>query len=456
MVALLHAGEKPDALPITRPAGSDEVLAWHVGPGRELLQQSADLPESVALNPGRARDLALLMFTSGTTGMPKAARITNRRWAMAALGAAATCRLTPRDTVYCCLPLHHSTGQLVAVGGALIGGSRLALAEKFSVTHFWSDVRHVGATVVFYVGELCRYLVKAPVHPNDKNHPVRLFVGNGMRPEVWKRLQQRFGPMQIIEFYGSTEGNAVLANMTGDKLGSVGRVVWHTGEMALARYDVDEGALVRGDNGFAQRCTVDEPGLLLARVGNEHPGEFFDGYTDEAATERKLLRDVFISGDAWFNSGDLLRADVDGDYWFVDRVGDTFRWKGENVSTEQVATVLARATGVHMAAVYGVALPGREGRAGMAALELEPDANLDGAEVYRLVAKNLFPAARPRFLRVCSKLELTDSLKVKKAALAADGADPGRIADPLFFLDDANQTYSPMTLDDYHRLVAAA
>ena len=455
MMVVLRPGEHPSQLSLTRPAGADEVLAWHVGPGRELLQTAAELPDWITPDPGRAEDLALLMFTSGTTGLPKAARITNRRWATAALGAAALCRLTPHDTVYCCLPLHHSTGQLVAVGGAVIGGARLALAETFSVSGFWTSVRHVGATVVFYVGELCRYLVKAPAEPNESTHPVRLFVGNGMRTEVWNRLVERFGPVKVIEFYGSTEGNAILANVTGDKVGSVGRPIWHSGQLALLRYDIVEQRLITDEHGFAQRSAPDEPGLLVARVGGEHPGEFFDGYKDAVETESKLLRDVFTPGDAWFNSGDLLRSDEDGDFWFVDRVGDTYRWKGENVSTELVASVLSQAPEIALAAVYGIELDEREGRAGMAAVQLVDGATLDGEALYRHVSDNLFPAARPRFLRVVESLAMTDTLKVKKFQLAGDGADPGRIADPLFYLDDAHGAYRPLTLDAFHRLVAA-
>lgn len=456
MAVLMHAGEAPTTFELSVPAANDEVVAWLPGPGREIRQTSSKLPDEVSPNPGLARDLALLMFTSGTTGMPKAARITNRRWAVAALGAAATCRLTPRDTVYCCLPLHHSTGQLVAVGGALIGGSRLALSERFSTTNFWSDVRRVGATVVFYVGELCRYLVKSAPQPSEKSHPVRLFVGNGMRPEVWKRLLQRFGPLHVIEFYGATEGNAFLANLTGDKVGSVGRVVWHNGELAIVRQDATSGRPERNPEGRATRSGVEEPGLLLSRVGTDHPAAFFDGYVDEDASHRKLVHDVFESGDQWFNTGDLMRVDADGDYWFVDRVGDTFRWKGENVATEQVASVVGRADAVALVAVYGIQLPNREGRAGMAAIQLRQDTTFDGEALYRLVQANLFPAARPRFIRCVPSLELTDSLKVKKARLADEGADPGRVGDPLYYLDAQRQTYTPMTLDDYHRLVAAS
>ncbi len=409
----------------------------------------ADLPA----NPGRARDLALLLFTSGTTGLPKAARITNRRWALAALGSAAACGLTPRDTVYCCLPLHHATGILVAVGGALVGGARLALAPRFSQSTFWNDVRRYGATVVFYVGELCRYLVASPVAPNEHVHPARLFVGNGMRPQVWQRLLERFGPVRVLEFYGSTEGNVALANLTGDKVGSVGRAVLGATELALVRYDVAEERYVRDGDGRLTPVATGQPGALIARISDVHPLARFDGYTDERATDAKVLRDVFAPGDAWFATGDLLRQDADGDYWFVDRIGDTFRWKGENVSTDEVAEVLMHAPGIALAAVYGVALPGREGRAGMAAVQLTPGASFDGEAVFRAVQRDLFPAARPRFVRVVEALETTDSLKVVKHHLQAEGADPGRTGDALYWLDEAAERYSPLDMDGYARLV---
>jgi putative long chain acyl-CoA synthase len=287
-------------------------------------------PESIAANPGCAADLAMLLFTSGTTGLPKPAKITNRRWAMAALGTAAACTLSPNDTVYCALPLYHATGLLVACGGALVGGSRLALAREFSTTRFWPEVRRYGATVVVYVGEMCRYLVSAPEQSGERQHPVRLLVGNGMRAEVWHKLVERFNPDSVLEFYGSTEGNICLANLDGQKPGSVGRPVPGSDEIALVRYDAARGVPVRGDDSRLQTCEAGEAGLLIARIADSHPLAHFDGYLDAEQTEQKIVRDAFSEGDAWFNSGDLLRRDADGDFWFVDRVGDTFRWHGEN------------------------------------------------------------------------------------------------------------------------------
>ncbi|MCA9514334.1 MAG: AMP-binding protein, partial [Myxococcales bacterium] len=433
------------------PADAVDLEALAVG-GR------ASLPADLELNGGRADSVATLIFTSGTTGLPKAARITNGRWIAAGLAAASMAELTPRDTVFCCLPLYHSTGMLVCVGGALIGGARLALAERFSATSFWPDVRNVGATVVFYVGELLRYLVAQPPHELDPKHPVRLFAGNGLRADVWREVLARFGPVRVLEFYSATEGNVVLVNKDGDKIGAVGRELTGRVPVELLRWDVDRGEVARDAGGRVERAAVDEAGLLVSRVvpnddPDAHPLSWFSGYTDPVATEQKVLRDLFSPGDAWFDTGDLLARDADGDLWFVDRVGDTFRWKGENVSTELVAAALRTVPGVVAAAVYGVKLEHQEGRAGMAAIEMAPGEALDPDAIYAAVGRHLTPNARPRFLRQVRALDRTASLKVVKVALAREGADPGRTDDPLFVYDGAAGTYAPLDLDRYVRLL---
>ena len=406
-------------------------------------------------NPGTAGDLAMLIFTSGATGLPKAARISNRRWVVTALGSAAACELTPRDTVYCCLPLHHATAMLLACGGALLAGSRLAVAPRFSASGFWDDVRRYGATVVPYVGELCHYLVSAPIAPKERKHPVRLFVGNGLHAEVWRRFQHRFAVPRILEFYGSTEGNVVLANLTGRKIGSVGREVMTQGNVALARWDIDAGALVRGPDGRLVRCEADEPGVLLARVTDTHPMARFDGYLGADDPDGgPVVHGAFEDGDAYFVTGDLLRRDADGDHWFVDRLGDTFRWKGENASTEQVARVVEKAPDVRMVVVFGVPVPGREGRAGMAVIELAAGAELDGAALFELAAANLPSAARPRFVRVVERLNATGDIGVDLARLRAEGPDPGRHDDPVYWYDEGTRVYAPLDFETYARLTA--
>jgi putative long chain acyl-CoA synthase len=430
---LLIAGQLGDAV---LPEG-----ALHLDEAE--LDRAPPLPASVEVDAGRAGDLAMLLFTSGTTGLPKAARVTNRRCALAGLGAAAACRLTPSDTVYCCLPLHHASGMLIACGGALAGGARLALAPRFSAHTFWNDVRRVGATVVVHVGEVCRYLVAQPASAAERHHPVRIFVGNGLRPEVWREMLERFGKVRIIEFYSSTEGNVLLANLTGDKVGAVGRGFGDDdGDLALVECDIEEGTPLRGADGRCLPVPPGTAGLLLSRIDPTHPLGHFDGYTDTRATHGRIVRDAFVLGDAWFNTGDLLRRDDDGDYWFVDRLGDTFRWKGENVSTAQVEATLLRLTFLSNAVVYGVRVPGREGRVGVAAVVLRDGAALDREALAHEVMSNLTPAARPRFLRVVPALEMTETFKVRRLALAEAGLDLQRIASgTLYFLNERAGLY---------------
>jgi putative long chain acyl-CoA synthase len=446
------AGALPDGKLLVLDRGASPLPSGAVDLESRLDPASEDPPPNVPINQGRGKDLALLMFTSGTTGLPKAARITNQRAILAALGTAACCRLTWRDTVYCCLPLHHATGLLVACGSALAGGARLALAPRFSASTFWEDVRKYGASVAFYVGEICRYLANAPPQPGEARHPLRLLAGNGLRPDVWRRLQERFGDVRVLEFYSATEANVALVNLTGDKVGSIGRAIPGTPEIALVHYDAERGAPIRDGEGRLTHVAPGEPGYLIARISTEHPLSRFEGYLDAAETERKIARDAFEPGDAWFLTGDVLRCDEDGDYWFVDRIGDTYRWKGENVSTEQVAQLLMSAPAVDLCVVYGVQLPGREGRAGMAALKLHDGATLDGEALFRLVAEHLPAASRPRFLRVVSDLEITSTFKFVRSTLREQGADPGKITDPLFYYDEEAARYAPLTPEVFRSL----
>lgn len=408
-------------------AGRVLVLGGPYGEARALPEGAIDmeaidpsavrLPPGYAPNAGRASDLAMVLFTAGREEEPRAAKITNRRWAFSALGAAAGSTLTPNDTVYCVLPLHHAAGILVAVGGALVGGSRLALAGRFSPEHFWNEARRYGATVVFYAGEMCRALVDAPPDAADAHNPVRLFAGSGMRIDVWERLQQRF-KVGVLEFYASTEGNAVLANASGAKVGALGRPLPGATDMTLVAYDFASGAFVKDEQGFLRRCGVEETGMLLARVDRGHPMAGFDGYLDRAATEERVLRDVFEPGDRWFATGDLLRQDAVGDYWFVDRAADVVKTPEGPVFTRQVEDRLYRRPDVKMIAVYGLE---HEGEDVVVATVVPRDTALDLARFADLVGEKLAPHERPRFVRIASAIPMTDGYRPLKRALIDEG-----------------------------------
>ncbi len=388
------------------------------------------------------------LFTSGTTGLPKAAPIRHQRHL--AVGAALQSLalwLGPDDVVFTPLPLYHASAQLVALGTALAADACFAFAPRFSASHYWADAVAVGATVGVYVGELCRYLLAAAPAPAEHAHRVHTFVGNGLRADVWPAFQRRFGVERIVEFYGATEGNALLINRDG-KVGSCGRplLVGPFDGLELVRYDVDRDAHPRDAEGHLIRCADGEVGELVSRIG-ALPTERFDGYLDPAATDRKVLRDCFRRGDRYFRTGDLLRRDAEGDFFFVDRIGDTFRWKGENVSTQEVAEALAGAAGLENVTVYGVEVPRCEGRAGMAAVTLAEGARFDGEVVYRRAAETLPGYARPAFVRVCAALDQTSTMKFKKTRLAREAYAPG--ADALYVRDDAAGRYAP--LDDARR-----
>ena len=396
------------------PYGEDRLLPAGVIDMETIDPSEVRLPAGYEPNPGRAADEAMVLFTAGKAEEPRAARITNRRWAFSALGAAAGCTLNPNDTVFCVLPLHHAAGILVAVGGALVGGSRLALATRFAPEHFWNEARRYGASVVFYAGEMCRALVDAPPDSVDLNNPVRLFAGSGMRRDVWERLQQRFN-VGVLEFYASTEGNAVLANASGRKVGALGRPLPGATAMSIVAYDFRTDDFVRDERGFLQRCGVDRPGMLVARVDRGHPMAGFDGYVDQASSKARVLADVFDAGDRWFLTGDLLRQDADGDYWFVDRLSDVVRTSDGPVFTREVEDTLYRRSDVSMVAVHGVRRPGEEHESVVATMVARGD--LDLARFAALVDEKLEARERPRFLALVDSIPMTDGYRPLKRTL---------------------------------------
>ena len=433
-----------------------------VGDAARFDQQVADFssePLTQAERPALTLDdPALYIYTSGTTGMPKAARITHSRALRIMVGFAAVTRATRRDRVYLTLPMYHSNGGLIATGIAFCAGGSCFVRERFSATEFWREAAARQCTIFVYIGELCRYLLNAPPTPEDRAHRLRLCVGNGLRPDIFTPFKNRFGIRDIVEFYAATEGNVAMFNLDSHP-GAVGRVPgWAAGRfpVRIVGFDVVQNAVKRDSEGRCVVCGVDEVGEMIGEISDDpgKPAARFDGYADGKATESKILRDVFKPGDAWFRTGDLLRRDAAGYYFFVDRIGDTFRWKGENVSTTEVAETISQFPGVHEAIVYGVAVPGADGRAGMAALVVEdqPTFDLKGLRAY--LTEKLPPYARPLFLRFRPALEITGTFKQKKVELVGESYDPGRTPDPLFFDDRRSAAYVTIGADFSRRLAA--
>jgi fatty-acyl-CoA synthase len=416
----------------------------------ELAGASAENPPREVRAELRAGDPLFLIYTSGTTGLPKAARFSHGRFVGGGIYALLA-GLGRDDVLYCPLPLYHTVGGVMCVNAVLRSGATLALARRFSASGFWDDVDRYGATAFQYVGELCRYLVNQPPHPLERSHALRFALGNGLRPDVWTTFQERFGVPHIVEFYGATESNVAMVNLQG-RTGSVGKAPPGL-EIALVRFDIERGDVVRGADGRCRRCDVGEPGELLGRIaeGRSVAGRF-EGYTSREATEKKILRDVFEDGDAWFRTGDLLSRDAEGFYYFVDRIGDTFRWKGENVSTQEVAEALTARPGVELCAVYGVEVPLAEGRAGMAAVVLEPGARLDGEALYQGLEAALPAYARPAFVRIQTAPEMTGTFKLRKVELQKQGFDPGASTDPILYRDDGRRAYLALDTETVSRI----
>ncbi|MBX7249823.1 MAG: long-chain-acyl-CoA synthetase [Caulobacteraceae bacterium] len=393
---------------------------------------SAVRPDRAAREDIKSGATALYIYTSGTTGMPKAARITHAKAQLYMRAFAATTQAKPTDRVYCCLPLYHSTGGLCGVGSALLTGAALVVRKRFSAQAFWSDVVTHGCTIFVYIGELCRYLVNSPEQPMEREHKLRLAFGNGLRPEIWPEFQKRFRIPEILEFYGSTEGNVSLFNFDG-KPGAVGRIpryLRNRFNIRLVKFDLELGEPARGTNGLCIEARPGEIGEAIGEIGHD-VRHAFAGYADKAASEKKILRDVFKPGDAFFRTGDLMRQDEAGYLYFVDRVGDTYRWKGENISTTEVAERLAGLPGVEEVNVYGVPVPGAEGKAGMAAIVAGEGFDIDGMKAR--VDHELPSYAQPVFVRLQRGIETTGTFKYTKTALVQEGFSPPNSKDRIYY-----------------------
>ena len=415
-------------------------------PGISVLDRSnhdGDGMTSVRRSPAGTNATALLIFTSGTTGLPKAAPVSHHRLLEWSLWFAGIMDTKQDDRLYNCLPMYHSTGGVAGIGGVLVNGGTVVLAERFSRSRFWADIVERGCTIFLYIGELCRYLTQAGFEDHETRHQLRLCCGNGLRADVWDIFQARFKIPAILEFYASTEGNVSLYNCEG-RPGAIGRVpgfLAHRSPVKLIACDIETGEALRQADGTCVSCAIGESGEAIGKISgpNWQTTRLFEGYSDSAATERKILRDVFEPGDAWFRSGDLMRQDSNGFFYFVDRMGDSFRWKGENVSTTEVADVLAGFAGVTEAIVYGVRVDGNEGRACMAALTVTSRFDLDAFPDH--AERHLPHYARPMFLRLCDWIETTGTFKPQKAKLSREAYDVSLVSDPVYAFDSKTGRY---------------
>ncbi|XP_034248779.1 long-chain fatty acid transport protein 4-like [Thrips palmi] len=394
------------------------------------------------------RDILVYIYTSGTTGLPKAAKINHSRYIAAGTGIPMLLGTSRDEVVYCPLPLYHSAGGMCAVGYGLFYGMTVVIRAKFSASAFIPDCIKYKCTLVQYIGEICRYVLATPEQASDKQHRLRYMIGNGMRTAVWRRFVDRFQVPNVVELYGSTEGNVTFFNFD-NTVGAVGFMprILPLSVLPIGFVRVDEtGDIVRGGDGLCQRCDIGEPGMLVGYISDSDPSREFHGYVDTASSEKKILRDVYAKGDKWFMTGDILVMDELGYIYFRDRTGDTFRWKGENVSTAEVEAAVMAAVGQRDIAVYGVEVAGSEGRAGMAAVAVS-DGDLDLEALAKVLDSHLPSYARPLFLRTPAKLEKTSTYKIVKVAMQKQGYDPAVVSDPLFLRQGA--TFVPLTAQMY-------
>jgi fatty-acyl-CoA synthase len=399
-------------------------------------------------------DQALYIYTSGTSGLPKAAKISHSRLMQWSHWFAGMMDIRSADRMYDCLPMYHSVGGVVAVAPLLVKGGSVVVREKFSATNFWDDIAKFDCTLFQYIGELCRYLVNSGPHPNETRHRIRVCCGNGLRLDVWDRFRTRFNIPQILEFYAATEGNVSLFNLEG-KPGSIGRTprfLAHRFPTKIAKIDIETGEVLRGADGFCILCRPNEIGEAIGKIDNRsaNVGNHFEGYDSDFESETKILRDAITHGDAWFRTGDLMKQDEHGYFYFVDRIGDTFRWKGENVATTQLSEMIAAMPGVREAVVYGVPIPGHEGRVGMAALVV--DLNFDLVPFRENLAARLPRYARPPFIRICQEIETTTTFKQKKSELARQGCDPTMSFDRIYFDDPELRKFVPLEQTLFERI----
>ncbi|MCG8422792.1 MAG: long-chain-acyl-CoA synthetase [Proteobacteria bacterium] len=392
-------------------------------------------------------DPCFYIFTSGTTGLPKASIMSHDRWVKAGYTFGGMClELAPGDTLYAPLPLYHNQALTLSWSSACVTGAALGIRRKFSVSAFWDDCRNYGASAFVYIGEIPRYLMNQKPGPGDRNHGVRKIVGVGLRPDIWQIFKDRFAIKKVYELYGASEFNVAFVNVLNlDCTVGICPLRW-----ALVSFDVSAGTPIRDQRGRLVRVGKGEVGLLIAKVGKRFK---FDGYTDAKESESKLFRDAFEDGDVWVNSGDLMRNIGFGHLQFVDRVGDTFRWKSENVSTGEVESIINALDSVAESSVYGVEIPGAAGRAGMVTLVLAEGVKefaLDQMLAHMLA--ELPSYAVPIFVRVTDSLVVTGTFKHRKVELREQGYDPGVSDDPMYVLLPRQPAYRRLTREVHARI----
>lgn len=438
VLRFLWLGEDPDQCPL----------------GYEDLESASNIMPSVnpvSTQQVRSKQPCFYIFTSGTTGMPKASVMSHGRWLKGGAGMGLlTARMTREDTIYVPLPLYHNNALTVSWGSALASGACVALTKKFSVSRFWDEVRQHQATAFCYIGELCRYLLNREPSEQDRDHQVRVVIGNGLRPEIWMEFKERFGIERICEFYGASECNLAFVN-SFDVDCTAGFCPL---PFAVVECDPETEQPRRGSDGSMRRVKTGEVGLLITKINRLAP---FDGYTDASASEKKILRNVFKSDDCWFNTGDLVRDQGYKHIQFVDRLGDTFRWKGENVATTEVEAAFKHVDQIEQAVVYGVQVPNADGRAGMAAITLHGSVDeFDGETLASILMSSLPSYAVPLFVRVRDEHEITGTFKNRKVELKKEGFDPALSVDPVYMLDAGSKCYIPMTTERFQQIQQGA
>ena len=438
----------------------EEKLPVYVS-GKEVQGYESILPNDFSnSNPGSSLRKGLknteslfYIYTSGTTGLPKASRFSHAKFTVGAGLAMYTLHLKSSDRNYMVLPLYHATGGIVGVAATFFSGGALILRRKFSVEKFWDDCVNYKVTTIIYIGEMLRYLATAKKNSYENQHQIRGIFGNGLRPDVWKVFEERFKISNIIEFYGSSEGNISTCNVDS-KFGAIGRIPPYLARKLntkIVKFDVENEKIIRNSEGFCIECDADEAGEAIGQIPDEDTftGRF-EGYTDEKASNKKIIRDVFEKGDRWFSSGDLLRKDKKGYFYFVDRIGDTFRWKSENVATSEVSEAISTYPKIKEVNVYGVLVPKQDGRAGMASIVVDDEFSID--KLYSYLQEQLPKYSVPLFIRISKEIEKTGTFKYKKVDLAKEGFDPDIISDQLYFASMEDNKYINLDKDLFFKI----